>query len=113
MEDKQKTCETCMHYTGGGDWNLCCDLKYDLCYRYTPACEKYEETDLKPCPFCGNREPVMRRIPEDGKNLFHDRYVVQCEYTGDEFGCGAESGYGYTYQHAASLWNTRKLYEGI
>lgn len=37
----EKTCATCKHYIGGLDWNLCCDLKYDLCYRHTPACDKY------------------------------------------------------------------------
>ena len=43
------TCETCKHYLGGGDWNLCCDLTHDgypcgfLCYKYTPACNKYEK----------------------------------------------------------------------
>ena len=42
------TCGTCKHYLGGGDWNLCCDLKHEdypcgfLCYKYTPACDKYE-----------------------------------------------------------------------
>ena len=35
-------CGSCKHYLGGGDWNLCCDLKYDLCYEYTEACEQYE-----------------------------------------------------------------------
>ncbi len=35
-------CESCKHFIGAGDWNLCCDLKYDLCYKYTPACTKYE-----------------------------------------------------------------------
>ena len=36
-------CLTCKHYIGMGDWSLCCDLKYDLCYENTPACDKYEE----------------------------------------------------------------------
>ena len=36
-----ETCASCKHFIGGGDFNLCCDLKYDLCYRYTPACEQY------------------------------------------------------------------------
>jgi len=37
-----KTCVSCKHFIGGGDWNLCCDLKYDLCYEHTLACQKYE-----------------------------------------------------------------------
>lgn len=46
--EKTETCGTCKHYIGGGDWNLCCDLKHEgypcgfLCYSYTEACEKYE-----------------------------------------------------------------------
>ena len=36
------TCGSCRHYIGGGDWNLCCDLMYWLCYRESEACEKYE-----------------------------------------------------------------------
>lgn len=36
------TCGTCKHFIGGGDWNLGCDLKYDLCYEHTLACDKYE-----------------------------------------------------------------------
>ncbi|MBQ3502348.1 MAG: hypothetical protein IJA72_01625 [Clostridia bacterium] len=39
------TCEFCKHYIGGGDWNLCCDLRYDLCYEDTDACYKYEKDE--------------------------------------------------------------------
>ncbi len=39
---EERVCGTCGHYIGGGDWNLCCDMKYDLCYQSTPACENYE-----------------------------------------------------------------------
>lgn len=39
------TCESCKHYIGGGDWNLCCDLKYDLCYKDTYACNRYEKDE--------------------------------------------------------------------
>lgn len=35
-------CGTCRHFIGGGDWNLCCTEMYDLCYRFTQACDKYE-----------------------------------------------------------------------
>lgn len=40
---EKDTCATCSHFIGGGDWNLCCDLKYDLCYSCTPKCDKYKE----------------------------------------------------------------------
>lgn len=42
-----QVCGNCKHFIGGGDWNLCCDQMYDLCYRYTAACEKYEYSPEK------------------------------------------------------------------
>lgn len=38
-----ETCATCTHFIGSGDWGLCCDLKYDLCYSCTPKCNEYEQ----------------------------------------------------------------------
>ena len=35
-------CGTCRHFISGGGWNLCCTEMYDLCYRFTQACDKYE-----------------------------------------------------------------------
>lgn len=43
MNGEKDTCATCSHFIGGDDWNLCCDLKYDLCYRCTPKCNDYKE----------------------------------------------------------------------
>lgn len=42
MSEKIKTCGSCRHYIGGGDWNLCCELQYDLCYKDTVACNNYD-----------------------------------------------------------------------
>ena len=39
----RKHCYQCRHFLGGGDWGLCCDLQYGLCYKETNACEKFEE----------------------------------------------------------------------
>ena len=44
-------CVFCEHYIGGGDWNLCCDVKRSaaeyplgfLCYDDTKACEMFKE----------------------------------------------------------------------
>ena len=36
-------CNDCEHFVGGGDWGLCCDLKYDLVYESTEACELFEQ----------------------------------------------------------------------
>ena len=35
-------CMNCKHYIGGGDFNLCCDIRYGLCYFDTKGCEKFE-----------------------------------------------------------------------
>ena len=43
LKSPMKVCGKCKHFIGGGDWNLCCDLMYDLCYARTKACDKYEE----------------------------------------------------------------------
>lgn len=43
MDNGKDTCATCLHFIGGSDWNLCYDLKYDLCYRHTPKCSQYKE----------------------------------------------------------------------
>ena len=44
-----KTCKDCIHFIGGGDWDLCCTQSHEgypfgfLCYEDTPACKKFEE----------------------------------------------------------------------
>ena len=55
-----KVCGNCIHFLGGGDWNLCCDVKYPttmeksfgltfhvghLCYEDTLACDMFEEKE--------------------------------------------------------------------
>lgn len=39
----EKVCAKCSHFLGMGDWNMCCDQMYGLCYDDTEACEHYEE----------------------------------------------------------------------
>ena len=44
-------CGECVHYIGGGDWDLCCELPHPeypyghLCYEWTKACERFEGKD--------------------------------------------------------------------
>lgn len=38
-------CAQCLHYTGGGDWGLCCDLMYGLTYEYSEACDRFEQRE--------------------------------------------------------------------
>lgn len=41
-------CGTCKHYTGAGDYDLCCmKSKRRLCYRDNDACEEWEENPVK------------------------------------------------------------------
>lgn len=40
-----KHCYQCKHFLGGGDWNLCCNLKYELCYKPDNACSDFEEME--------------------------------------------------------------------
>ena len=55
-----KTCGQCKHFTGAGDWNLCCILKHPtskekargeyfpfghLCYEDTETCDLFEEKE--------------------------------------------------------------------
>lgn len=55
-----KICGNYTHYIGGGDWNLCCDIKHPtrwekmvgvtypfghLCYENTPACDAFEQEE--------------------------------------------------------------------
>lgn len=34
-------CESCEHFLGLGDFGLCCDLRYELCYENTDACNDF------------------------------------------------------------------------
>lgn len=55
--NKCKTCGTCQHFIGGGDFDLCCDLEKSgtifgfLCYSSTPACEDYAEIETQTVPY--------------------------------------------------------------
>lgn len=41
------TCVTCENFIGGGDWGLCCKIKYDLCYECTPKCKDYQQKEVR------------------------------------------------------------------
>jgi hypothetical protein len=61
---------------------------------------------LKPCPFCGNQNPVYWCYTEDGTNLFSDRWAVLCYYP--DGGCGAEGSHQKSKEEAAAAWNERQ-----
>lgn len=63
-----------------------------------------KKKELKPCPFCGYKRPILRKIfaKNDG---WRDRYSVLCNY--DEGGCGAEGGWRHYAEEAIMVWNRR------
>ena len=62
--------------------------------------------NLKPCPFCGNPNPVYWCYPEDGKTLFTQRWAVLCYYP--DGGCGAEGSHQKSKEEATIAWNERQ-----
>ena len=62
------------------------------------------EEQLKPCPFCGEKEPV-RLMVRLGKDGWRDRFYILCEY--DSGGCGSQSGWYHTPNAAIDSWNIR------
>ena len=42
-----KTCGECKHFLGGGDWALCCDKHYYLCYADSKACDDFDEKECE------------------------------------------------------------------
>ena len=63
---------------------------------------------LKQCPFCGGI-PILKVYKAETRPFiyFTDRYAVQCEYTGDVQGCGAEGQHNKIKEIAIDMWNTR------
>lgn len=40
-----KTCKDCVHFIGGGIWNLCCAIFPWYRYENTPICQSFEERE--------------------------------------------------------------------
>ena len=43
LPGEEQVCAKCAHFIGMGDWGLCCDKMYGLCYEETRACKDFEE----------------------------------------------------------------------
>lgn len=85
------TCATCKHFIGAGDWNLCCDLKYDLCYEHTLACDKYElkmaswQKEHKVCCKCCERyEPDYQYCFRYGTHVYENDMCGEFKRKKDE-----------------------------
>ena len=62
---------------------------------------------LKPCPFCGGKATLVVYPASDLMRRWSDKYAVQCTYTGDAVGCGAEGQHHKIKDLAIAAWNRR------
>ncbi len=60
--------------------------------------------ELKPCPFCGNKTPVM--MTRRGKDGWRDYFFVLCDY--NDGGCGASGQWNHYTDAAIEAWNRRE-----
>lgn len=42
IDEANGVCGLCRHFLGMGDYNLCCDKKYDLVYTFSKPCDMFE-----------------------------------------------------------------------
>lgn len=63
------------------------------------------DSELKPCPFCGKREPV-EMITVERNSEYCNGYFVLCSYSNN--GCGAAGAIRYTKEDATYEWNRRE-----
>ena len=42
IDEANKVCGLCKHFLGMGDYNLCCDIQYDLTYTFSKPCDMFE-----------------------------------------------------------------------
>ena len=61
-------------------------------------------TELKPCPLCGNKNPVM--MTRRGQNGWRDYFYVLCDF--NDSGCGASGQWNHYADDAADAWNSRE-----
>ena len=65
-----------------------------------------EEVKLKPCPFCGNKQPELVHVTWATPNS----YLVRCQSCGaTSSGGGANNGFNSFYSHTKAIesWNMR------
>ena len=73
-----------------------------------PSCKitKIAEGPIKPCPFCGNKEPELTRESQGMHFDLGTGYIVRCNFL--KGGCGARGGSRNTGEEAIIAWNARK-----
>ena len=65
------------------------------------------QTELKPCPFCGNSETpmVVRDLLPDNDDITFRWRVICSMFNGD--GCGAQTSVRISREKAIKAWNRR------
>lgn len=58
--------------------------------------------DLKPCPFCGGKPRLMKKITQPARE--ERPFIYRCIICGE---CGASTGWFNTNRQAKDLWNRR------
>ena len=69
-------------------------------------------TELKPCPFCGNKVKLEEREFDDyaGNSFTNDFAIIECKKCGISMSAYPKRGYGATKEQKAGLvrrWNKR------
>lgn len=82
-----RNCGVCSHYLAGGDFGLCCELKYDLCYESSDACEKFDPMECPRCDEVGSvrLDKYPSKILWQGKQVSFERWTYRCEKCGNAF----------------------------
>lgn len=67
------------------------------------------EIELKPCPFCGRADTlIIHEVSQRLDDTNIKQYIVICNTSGDNAGCGASCGYRhFTELDAIEAWNKR------
>ena len=64
-----------------------------------------EKVEIKPCPFCGNKDLEIVAKSEGLHYEYGTGYIVRCNYL--KGGCGANGGSRTTTEDAVETWNRR------
>lgn len=86
--EKQNKCGVCAHYLAGGDFGLCCEKRYELCYETTPACEEFfEPIECAICDEQGGvilvKYPFIEKV--EGKQIAFERWSYHCTKCGQTY----------------------------
>ena len=70
-----------------------------------PPLKTFETSIIKPCPFCGNKDPELVSESEGMHYELGTCYLVRCNFL--KGGCGARGGGREEKSDAIDAWNKR------